>query len=160
VLARSEGHGRGSEFVVHLPLAATDVIPEDTVVRPIHAHRRQTRVLVVDDNEDAAESLSALLRMMGADVRVALSGRDALDIFDSFRPAAVFLDLGMPDMDGYEVAHQIRSRAYSRDTVLIALTGWSQERDRRRTAESGFDQHLAKPADLETLQAVLTSLAS
>jgi CheY-like chemotaxis protein len=119
-----------------------------------------TRVLVVDDNEDAAESLGALLRMMGADVRVALDGWRALEIFDEFKPSAVFLDLGMPDMDGFEVAHQIRSRPNTQDTVLIALTGWSQERDKRRTAEAGFNRHLAKPADLETLQSVLTSLAS
>ena len=81
-------------------------------------------------------------------------------LIDEFKPSAVFLDLGMPDMDGFEVAHQIRSRPNAQDTVLIALTGWSQERDKRRTAEAGFNRHLAKPADLETLQAVLTSLAS
>ena len=160
VEARSEGPGQGSEFTVRLPLSSSAPTQADIGVLPLRRPRRMTRVLVVDDNEDAAESLGALLRTMGADVRVALDGWTALEIFDSFQPSAVFLDLGMPDMDGFEVAHQIRSRPNTQDTVLIALTGWSQERDKRRTAEAGFNRHLAKPADLETLQAVLTSLAS
>jgi signal transduction histidine kinase/CheY-like chemotaxis protein len=158
--ARSEGPGRGSEFVVRLPVSSGAPMPAEQDVLPLRRPRRMTRVLVVDDNEDAAESLGALLRMMGADVRVATDGWTALELFDAFNPAAVFLDLGMPDMDGYEVAHQIRSRPNAKDTVLIALTGWSQDRDRRRTAEAGFNRHLAKPADLETLQSVLASIAS
>jgi len=158
--ARSDGPGKGSEFTVRLPLSASAPPHPDNSVLPLRRPRRMTRVLVVDDNEDAAESLGALLRMMGADVRVALDGWRALEIFDEFKPSAVFLDLGMPDMDGFEVAHRIRSRPNTQDTVLIALTGWSQERDKRRTAEAGFNRHLAKPADLETLQSVLTSLAS
>ena len=160
VEAHSDGPGKGSEFIVRLPLSASTPVQSDHGILPLRKPRRMTRVLVVDDNEDAAESLGALLRMMGADVQVALDGWTALEIFDAFQPAAVFLDLGMPDMDGFEVAHQIRSRPNRKDTVLIALTGWSQERDKRRTAEAGFDRHLAKPADLETLQSVLTSLAS
>jgi CheY-like chemotaxis protein/anti-sigma regulatory factor (Ser/Thr protein kinase) len=160
VEARSAGRGKGSEFIVRLPRSAGAVATPDNDVVPLRPAREMTRVLVVDDNRDAAESLGALLRMMGADVRVAQDGRSAIEIFDAFRPAAVFLDLGMPDMDGYEVAHQIRSRPEARDTVLIALTGWGQERDRRRTAEAGFNRHIAKPADLETLQSVLLSVAS
>jgi signal transduction histidine kinase/CheY-like chemotaxis protein len=160
VEAHSDGPGTGSEFVVRLPISASAPAQADNGVLPLRKPRHMTRVLVVDDNEDAAESLGALLRMMGADVRVAQDGWTALEIFDAFMPSAVFLDLGMPDMDGFEVAHQIRSRPNTQDTVLIALTGWSQERDKRRTAEAGFDRHLAKPADLETLQSVLTSLAS
>jgi signal transduction histidine kinase/CheY-like chemotaxis protein len=160
VEAHSDGPGKGSEFIVRVPLSANAPAQSDHGILPLRKPRRMTRVLVVDDNEDAAESLGALLRMMGADVQVALDGWTALEIFDAFQPAAVFLDLGMPDMDGFEVAHQIRSRPNTKDTVLIALTGWSQERDKRRTAEAGFDRHLAKPADLETLQSVLTSLAS
>jgi signal transduction histidine kinase/CheY-like chemotaxis protein len=160
VEAHSDGPGKGSEFVVRLPLSASAPVRADQGILPIRKPRQMTRVLVVDDNEDAAESLGALLHMMGADVRVAQDGWTALDMFDAFKPAAVFLDLGMPDMDGFEVAHQIRSRPHTKDTVLIALTGWSQERDKQRTAEAGFDRHLAKPADLETLQSVLTSLAS
>ena len=160
VEAQSAGPGKGSEFVVHLPLSTMVPVPAEPDVLPMRRYRGMTRVLVVDDNRDAADSLGALIGMMGADVRVAYDGRTALEIFESFRPVAVFLDLGMPDIDGYEVAHQIRSRPDTRDTVLIALTGWGQERDRRRSAEAGFDRHLAKPADFETLQSVLTSLAS
>jgi CheY-like chemotaxis protein len=120
--------------------------------------RGQTRVLVVDDNEDAADSLGALLRVMGADVRVAHDGLTALEIFREFLPAAVFLDLGMPEMDGYEVARRIKELPGANTSELIALTGWSQERDRRRTQEAGFARHLAKPADFETLMGVLLSL--
>ncbi|HEX6943807.1 MAG TPA: ATP-binding protein [Gemmatimonadaceae bacterium] len=160
VEARSAGRGQGSEFVVRLPVSNRLPVSADPTVVPLHRLRGRTKVLIIDDNHDAADSLGALLEVMGADIRVAYDGRTGLDILDSFRPAAVFLDLGMPDMDGYEVAHQIRSRPDAHDTVLIALTGWGQERDRRRTAEAGFNRHLAKPADLETLQSVLTSIAS
>lgn len=160
VEARSAGTNMGSEFVVRLPLSTMVPAPAESDVLPMHRFRGMTRVLVVDDNHDAADSLGALMGMLGADVRVAYDGRAALELFDAFQPAAVFLDLGMPDIDGYEVAHQIRSRPNARDTVLIALTGWGQERDRRRSAEAGFDRHLAKPADIETLQLVLLSVAS
>jgi CheY-like chemotaxis protein/two-component sensor histidine kinase len=159
VEARSAGRGKGSEFIVRLPISSQMPVSADPSILPLHL-RSRTKVLIVDDNQDAADSLGALLEVMGADVRVAYDGRTGLEIFDTFRPSGVFLDLGMPDMDGYEVAHQIRSRPDARDTVLIALTGWGQERDRRRTAEAGFNRHLAKPADLETLQSVLTSIAS
>jgi signal transduction histidine kinase/CheY-like chemotaxis protein len=160
VEAHSSGRGRGSEFIVRLPVSSAAPVATDPSVLSLHRFRGMTRVLIVDDNHDAADSLGALLQMMGADTRVAYDGHSALEILDTFHPAAVFLDLGMPDMDGYEVAHQIRSRPDASDTILIALTGWGQERDRRRTAEAGFNRHLAKPADLETLQAVLTSIAS
>ena len=160
VEAHSAGPGKGSEFVVRLPLSTMVPAPAESDVLPMRRYRGMTRVLVVDDNHDAADSLGALIGMLGADVRVAYDGRTALELFDAFRPAAVFLDLGMPDIDGYEVAHQIRSRPGARDTVLVALTGWGQERDRRRSAEAGFNRHLAKPADVETLQSVLLSVAS
>ena len=160
VEARSGGRGQGSEFIVMLPVSTEAPVSADPTILPLRKTRVMTRVLVIDDNHDAADSLGALLQMMGADIRVAYDGRSGLETFDTFHPAAVFLDLGMPDMDGYEVAHQIRSRPDARDTVLIALTGWGQDRDRRRTSEAGFNRHLAKPADLETLQSVLTSIAS
>jgi len=114
--------------------------------------------MVVDDNADAAESLAALLHILGADVHVSHDGRGALEALPSFRPAAIFLDLGLPGMDGYEIARHIRARAEAGKTLLVALTGWGQERDRRRTEAAGFDRHLVKPADLSALQAVLASL--
>ena len=157
VEAQSEGEGRGSRFVVRLPTTASLPENHDFDVPDVSKMRSMTRVLVVDDNHDAADSLGALLRMMGADVRVAHEGKEALEVYDVFSPAVVFLDLGMPGMDGFEIAHAIRSRPHSHDVVLVALTGWGQERDRRRTEAAGFDRHLAKPADLETLQDVLLS---
>ena len=160
VEAHSGGPGRGSEFVVRLPVSSSNAVVElNADLGDVPKVPKLTRVLVVDDNHDAADSLGALLRMMGADVRVAHDGQTALEIYGAFHPSAVFLDLGMPDMDGFEIADRIRSRPEARDTALIALTGWGQERDRRRTEAAGFNRHLAKPADLETLQSVLSSLA-
>lgn len=112
------------------------------------------RLLVVDDNRDAADSLALLLNMLGAEVQVAYSGVDALFALESYRPAIVLLDLGMPAMDGYEVARRLR-KAHGPDLMLVALTGWGQEEDRRRSREAGFDQHLVKPPDLGALQALL-----
>ena len=160
VEAQSEGEGRGSMFVVRLPTTVAKPVNHDADVPGVPKIRSMTRALVVDDNHDAADSLGALLRMMGADVRVAHDGERALEIYDAFRPAVVFLDLGMPGMDGFETAQQLRSRPDSRDVLLVALTGWGQERDRRRTESAGFDRHLAKPADLETLQDVLLAAAN
>ncbi len=157
--AHSEGIGKGSEFSVRLPLAASAgseaVQPASKGVSPVKA---PPRVLVVDDNRDAAESLGLLLQMLGADVSVVNDGGAALQALAVRPPLAVFLDLGMPGMDGYEVARRIRQRPDGGDLTLIALTGWGQERDRRRTQEAGFDHHLIKPADLSALQALLESL--
>jgi DNA-binding response OmpR family regulator len=116
------------------------------------------RVLVVDDNVDAADSLGAVLQMLGAEVRVVHDGETALASFDSYRPAIVFLDIGMPAMEGYEVARRMRRSKDAPDAKIIALTGWGQERDRQNSRAAGFDQHLVKPADLGSLQAVLNSV--
>jgi DNA-binding response OmpR family regulator len=113
------------------------------------------RVLIVDDNEDAADSLGMLLEASASEVRIAHSGREALTIFEQFDPAFVLLDIGMPDMDGYEVARAIRSRCGDRHPVLIAFTGWGQEADRVRAHEAGFDHHLVKPTDLRLLKTIL-----
>jgi CheY-like chemotaxis protein len=98
--------------------------------------------------------------MLGAEVRVARGGREALDMFAAFQPRVVLLDIGMPDMNGYEVARAIRSRYPDLPTVLVALTGWGQEDDRRRAREAGFNHHLVKPADIDRLQALLQPLAT
>jgi CheY-like chemotaxis protein/anti-sigma regulatory factor (Ser/Thr protein kinase) len=156
--ARSEGPGRGSEFIVRLPLAAGPLPARDPEAEaPRVAAGR--RIMVVDDNRDAADSLGELLRTLGADVCVAHSGAEALRALTAARPAVVLLDLGMPTMDGYEVARRIRARPEGRDVVLIALTGWGQEDDRRRSREAGFDHHLIKPADLQALQTALAASA-
>jgi CheY-like chemotaxis protein len=111
----------------------------------------------VDDNRDAAVSLATLLRLQGHDVRIAHDGPSALGIASSFLPNLVFLDLGMPEMDGYEVARRMRQHPGLKNVVLAALTGWGQAEDRLRTAAAGFDHHLVKPPDPKTLEGVLNS---
>jgi PAS domain S-box-containing protein len=154
--AASDGPGKGAEFTVRLPLAAPgDAVRKEKMEQP---QLPPSRVLVVDDNQDAADSLGMLLRFLGADVRVAHHGREALDAFESYRPGMVLLDIGMPEMDGYQVARAIRSRDAGRSVPLVALTGWGQDEDRRRAREAGFDHHLVKPPDLEALRSLLAAL--
>jgi CheY-like chemotaxis protein len=107
---------------------------------------------VVDDNRDAADSLSTLLRLLGAEVRVAYNGADAFVALANYQPHVVLLDIGMPGMDGHEVARRIRKLPQARELILVALTGWGQEEDRQRSQAAGFDFHLVKPADLNTLR--------
>lgn len=158
VEVHSDGMGRGSEFSAYLPLA------EDRPMQPIMPDKppRQLgplcRMLVVDDNQDAADSLGLLLEALEYEVRVVYDGATALSILGEFKPAVVLLDIGMPDMDGYETARRIRQRPEGRDVSLIALTGWGQEDDRRRTQEAGFDQHLVKPVEIEVLQGLLVGV--
>jgi CheY-like chemotaxis protein len=158
VRAHSDGPGRGSEFVVRLPLAAAGEINGAAPQALASAPLAPRRVLVVDDNRDAAESLAMLLRMLGAEVKVAYNGPDALAVLADYQPAAVLLDIGMPGMDGHEVARRIRQAPECRDVKLIALTGWGFEDDRRRSHSAGFDHHLIKPADAGALQTLLNSL--
>ena len=158
VHAHSEGRGRGSEFTVRLPLAE-----QHRTAAPLAATGSATelvaqRVLIVDDNHDAADSLGALLKLLGADVHVVYGGAEALEAVETYKPDAVILDIGMPGMDGHDVAEHIRARPELEDVTLIALTGWGQEADRRRAKEAGFDYHLIKPADVSALQALLMSL--
>ena len=154
---RSDGAGHGAQFTLRLPLAPDQRAPTATEEqRPAPPTPR--RVLVVDDNRDAADSLGSLLKFMGADVQVAYDGAQALAEFEKRRPQIVLLDIGMPGMDGYEVARRIRSSSNGADVPLVAVTGWGQESDRRLAREAGFDHHLVKPADLGALQALLSSV--
>ena len=116
------------------------------------------RVLIADDNIDAATSLSLVLQMMGNEVRVAHDGLDALAVAEAFRPDAVLLDIGMPAMNGYEVCRKLRERPATKDVMIVALTGWGQEDDRKRSREFGFDQHLVKPVEPRMLEDVLAGL--
>ena len=156
VHASSAGLGKGSEFVVRLPLVsdrhAVDVSQAPAISGSLLNPRR---VLVVDDNHDAAESMGILLKLLGADVHVAYSGAEALDALPTYRPDVVILDIGMPGMDGHEVARRIRRQPEFQKVTLIALTGWGQDKDRRQSQTAGFDYHLIKPADMDALQAVL-----
>jgi signal transduction histidine kinase/ActR/RegA family two-component response regulator len=159
LMAESEGLGKGSRFTVRLRCSRGEHPASNGVDERMPAIGKSQRILVVDDNRDAADSLGALLRMLGADVRVVHDGAAALDAFEQFRPRVTVLDLGMPGIDGYEVARRIRARPDAGRAALIALTGWGQERDRRRTAEAGFDYHFTKPVDIDTVAAALASLA-
>ncbi|HYE86002.1 MAG TPA: ATP-binding protein [Vicinamibacterales bacterium] len=154
VEARSAGPGLGSEFIVRLPLlteAAIATAPHRRI-QPLPSRR----ILIVDDSRDGGESLAMLLRVLGAEVALAHSGRTALECVDSFKPDVVLLDIGMPGMDGYEVARRIRANPANRNISLIALTGWGQDEDRKRSVAAGFNHHLVKPADIEQLRQLLT----
>ena len=161
VEARSRGLGHGSEFIVWIPLqrvpesqgsARRYTSPESS--EPAGVARR---VLVVDDNQDGAETLAWLLRANGHEVRTAADGPSALAAIEAFRPEVVFLDIGLPGMDGYEIAQLMRQAPAMRSALLVALTGYGQDKDRERARQAGFDQHLTKPVDPSTLLRVLRS---
>ncbi|MGE5793638.1 MAG: response regulator [Bacteroidota bacterium] len=161
VQASSPGPGAGAEFVVRLPLAADEAAATPAARLAGEAGPRAAadprRVLVVDDNRDSAESLAQLLRLFGHEIWQAYTGRDALAAVRARRPDLVLLDIGMPDLSGYEVARQIRAEPSLAATRLIALTGYGSEEDRRRSAAAGFDGHLVKPIDFEDLERILAA---
>jgi signal transduction histidine kinase/CheY-like chemotaxis protein len=152
VEAHSDGANAGSEFTVRLPVVAEEARPSTSTALPDQFP--PCRILVVDDNADAAETLNMLLTELGATVTVANSGPEALRALDSFEPDALLLDIGMPGMDGYEVSRRIRSSNHA-DVLLIALTGWGQGEDRQRSKNAGFDHHLVKPPDIDLLRNIL-----
>lgn len=158
--ARSAGPGQGSEFVVRLPVAAA--IPDadvasskDDATRPPF---RTRRILIADDNRDNADSMAMLLKSLGHEVRTAYDGEQAVEAAATLRPDVVLLDLGMPRLDGYEAGRRIREHPGCRDIVLVAMTGWGQDEDRRRTDEAGFHHHLVKPVDPAELMKLLAAL--
>jgi CheY-like chemotaxis protein len=159
ITAHSEGPGKGSEFVVRLPALSPKqpITGEGSAGEGSEAvpAAPQRRILVVDDNVDAAESLALVLRMEGHEVRVAHDGPAALAAVEAEPPDLVFLDIGMPVMNGYDVAQRLRQRPGLENLVLVAMTGWGQEEDRRRSQEAGFDHHLVKPVEPETLHKLL-----
>ena len=158
VEARSTGPGHGSEFIIRLPILVPDFPAGSKVsTTATEASLLGHRILVVDDNCDAADSLAMLLRLAGAQVQVAYDGAGALAAIPVHRPHVALLDVGMPGMDGYTVAERIRQDAENHNMVLIALTGFGQEQDRKRSAAAGFNEHLTKPADLHVLLAMVSS---
>ena len=155
VEARSDGVGRGSEFTVRLP-ALDEVLPQARAAPGQEAPQaRRRRVLVVDDNRDAAEMLGEALRHEGHDVREAYDGLTALVAAAQFKPQLVLLDLGLPGMDGFEIARRLRADPQFGALKIVALTGFGQEQDRRRTAEVGIDRHLVKPVSLDAILEVI-----
>jgi CheY-like chemotaxis protein len=155
--AHSEGLGRGAEFRLRLPRAMT---PPVTVAEAEATPGTSCRVLVVDDNEDAAEMLNGMLLANGHRVAVAHNGEEALRTAVTFNPEVGLLDLSMPGLDGYELAARLRAIPQLRDLLLVAITGWGQEEDRRRALAAGFDAHLTKPADPVEIAALLAKVGS
>jgi CheY-like chemotaxis protein len=160
VSATSPGPGKGSEFTVRLPIApekAREKGPQQPRVageEPVC----QRRILVVDDNKDSTDSLAMLLRLKGNEVHTAYDGLEAVGAVAAFQPDVVLMDIGLPKLNGYDAARRIREQPRGPDAVLIALTGWGQDEDRRRSREAGFDYHMVKPVDPAELQNLLRSL--
>jgi signal transduction histidine kinase len=169
VSARSDGLGKGSEFLIRLPLFIGETVEsgqpiqqlsalEQSMTNPEGPARTQRRILVADDNNDALESLATLLQLSGHEVYTAANGAVALESAEQHRPEVALLDIGMPKLDGYEVARRIRAQPWGQRITLVALTGWGQDSDRRRSQEAGFDSHLVKPLDLDKLTELLAAL--
>jgi signal transduction histidine kinase len=164
VTAESEGKGRGSEFVIRLPLlaqAAQPAVGNGTAVAPGEgggAPAVQRRILIADDNADALESLARVLELSGHEVFSATNGSLALECAEHYLPEVALLDVGMPLLDGYEVARRIRAQPWGKRVTLVAVTGWGQDSDRQRSREAGFDSHLVKPLDLDKLTRLLAQL--
>ncbi len=158
VEAQSPGRGKGSRFVLHLPRARSKPAParSPAATAPGRAKPAAHRILVADDNRDAADSLASMLRLLGHDVCIAYDGAEAVALAESFRPQLALLDIGMPRLNGYEAARAIKARPSLREVLLVALTGWGQPEDKRRSRDAGFHHHFVKPVD----PAMLTRLLS
>ncbi|HEX9670479.1 MAG TPA: ATP-binding protein [Thermoanaerobaculia bacterium] len=162
IAAHSEGPGRGSEFTIRLPIAAEAprALPRPELREERVRSSAPLRILVVDDNRDAAATLALLLELTGHDVRTAHDGLEALAAASEFRPDVVLLDIGLPKLNGYEVARRIRRQPRGQGVVLIAITGWGQEEDKRQSQDAGFDQHIVKPVEPGTLLKLLATFES
>jgi PAS domain S-box-containing protein len=158
VAARSDGLGKGSEFTVRLPLLVAAASPTRNGDGESAALKSSLRILIVDDNKDGANSLAMLLRFMGNDIRTAYDGQSGVEEAERFRPNVVLLDIGLPKLNGYQACQRIREQTWGREMLLIAVTGWGQEDDRRRSHEAGFDRHLVKPLDPQALMKMLADL--
>jgi signal transduction histidine kinase/ActR/RegA family two-component response regulator len=152
VEVRSDGPNLGSEFTVRLPIYVEAQPTEQLPSFPEAAPSRRLRVLIVDDNEAAIDMLGIIVKMLGNEVRTAADGQQAVGAAREFLPDVVLMDIGMPKMNGYEAAREIRQQSWGQRMLLVALTGWGQDEDKRRTREAGFDHHLVKPADPSELQ--------
>jgi CheY-like chemotaxis protein len=159
IQARSEGAAKGSEFVVRVPIVVDEPAEPSASPKPAQ-NATHLRVLVVDDNRDASTMLTNLVKDLGSEVLTACDGLQAIKYAADFRPHIVFMDIGMPEMDGYEAAKHIRLQTWGKDLTLVALTGWGQDEDRQRTQRAGFDHHLVKPVTLANLQELLGQAAT
>jgi len=157
---RSGGNGKGCEFLIRLPIVIDAVELQNSVQEDAAGtDERKLRVLVVDDNLGASHMLSTLVKKLGHDVKTAGNGSQAVSLAAEFRPQVILMDLGMPEMDGYQAAQLIRRETWGKEILLIALTGWGQEADRQRTKQTGFDYHIVKPLGLDELKTALARQA-
>lgn len=158
--ARSAGEGQGSEFIVHLPILNRPAVAAPTGPDAASESRPQRRVLIVDDNRDSADSLAMLMQLTGNKTYMAHDGIEAVEAVEKHRPEVVLLDIGLPGLDGHEVCRRVREQPWGKDIIVIALTGWGQEDDRRKSEEAGFNGHLVKPVDYDMLLELLSSLTN
>jgi CheY-like chemotaxis protein len=160
VEVHSAGPNAGSEFLVRLPIVDAPATRQARVGSDRDWQTSELRILVVDDNRDAAASLSKLLELMGNTTRTAHDGEEAVTAAAEYEPDVVSLDIGLPKLNGYDTARAIRREPWGRNTVLVAVTGWGQHEDKRRSAESGFNHHLVKPVDPKAIMNLLAELNS
>jgi CheY-like chemotaxis protein len=161
VKAHSEGPGKGSEFVIRLPtVRSAGTAQSGTGGEAPTQPTVRRRVLVADDNADAVATLAMLLRLMGHEVHTARDGLEAVRAAAEFRPDLILLDIGMPKLDGYDACRRIREHPWGRSMKVVALTGWGQEEDKRRSREAGFDCHLVKPVEPPALEDLLAGLVA
>ena len=153
--ARSAGEGQGSEFVVRLPILDKPAQVDRSASNESAASKPQRRILIVDDNRDSADSLAMLLEITGNETYMAHDGVEAIEAVEKYRPEVVLLDIGLPKLDGHEVCRRVRQQVWGKDITMIALTGWGQEDDRRKSEEAGFNGHLVKPVDYDKLLEML-----
>jgi CheY-like chemotaxis protein len=156
--AHSEGIGKGAEFVVRLPIRPATPEEARQTLRGEPAHQVRARVLLVEDSPDTAESLMMLLEVLGHQVRVTHDGRSALDVAQASVPDVMMVDIGLPGMDGYEVARRIRQHPDLKRVILVALTGYGRDEDRQRAFAAGFDYHLVKPVSPDAIQDLVARL--
>ncbi|RYE53364.1 MAG: response regulator, partial [Sphingobacteriales bacterium] len=158
IVARSEGEAKGSEFIVRLPIAKSPAEIAPDIENSSTADVTGKRILVIDDNIDAAESLAMLLEMTGHITCTAHDGMAGLNIAEEFNPDIILLDIGLPNINGYEVAQRIRQQPWGKDLFLIAATGWGQDKDKELAKKAGFDKHLTKPIDFQKLNSLLDNI--
>jgi len=156
--ANSDGEGKGSEFVVRLPVVIEASKPQESGSAAEQPVKSSHRILVVDDNRDGANTLAMMLKIMGNDTRTAYDGQAGVDVAGEFRPDVILLDIGLPKLNGHEACRCIREQSWGKAVVLIAVTGWGQDEDRRRSHEAGFDHHMVKPVDPQALMTMLAGL--
>lgn len=160
VSAKSDGPGTGSEFIVCLPVTSAPNVPLSATTKAVEAAVNSAKILVADDNKDSARTLSLILSFMGHKVETAYDGVEAVELAEAMRPEIILLDIGMPKLNGYEACRRIREKPWGKSTLIIALTGWGQDEDRRLSREAGFSHHLVKPVDVEKLKQLLATSKS